>query len=78
MIAQDDNASKLVDEKAFEVHKRDRHNIYDYIFFLAYLQEKPELEYTGLESFVFEKFTDSNNSWFPIYKVGGDKQRESS
>jgi len=59
-----------VDEKAFENHKQYRHNIYDYIFFLAYVQEKPKLEYTGLESFVQEKYEEGNNQWFPIYKVG--------
>lgn len=74
-LAVDDSVVKLTDEKAFEVHKRSRHNIFDYIFFLAYLQEKPELEYTGLESYVFEKFSDQNNTWFPIYKVGCDKQK---
>lgn len=37
------------------------------------MKEKPELEYTGLESFVFEKYSEQNNTWFPIYKVGGDK-----
>jgi hypothetical protein len=47
---------------------------------LAYLQEKPELEYTGLESFVFEKYSDHNNTWFPIYKGsrGGNKKEEKS
>lgn len=79
MMSHEDNQgsnNKLNEEKAFEIHKRDSHNIYDYIFFLAYLQEKPELEYTGLESFVFEKFSDLNNTWFPIYKVGSDKQKD--
>ena len=63
-------AEKAADDKAFEYHKSEQHNIYDYIFFLAYLAEKPELEYTGLESFVHEKYEDHNNSWFPIYMVG--------
>jgi hypothetical protein len=27
-----------------------------------------------LESFVSEKYEDQNNTWFPIYKVGGDRQ----
>ena len=26
------------------------------------------MEYTGLESYVFEKYTQENNTWFPIYK----------
>ena len=59
------------EEKAFDLHKRQRHNMFDYVFFLAYLQEKPELEYTGLESFVSEKYNERNNTWFPIYRAGG-------
>ena len=61
---------KVVDEKAFEKHKENQHNIYHYVFFLAYLKQKPELEYTGLESYVFEKSEEKNNQWFPIYKIG--------
>eukprot|EP00347_Sterkiella_histriomuscorum_P006717 403351704 len=80
MIANEENQSssnnKENEEKAFDIHKKYSHNIYDYIFFLAYLKEKPELEYTGLESFVFEKYSEQNNTWFPIYKVGGDKQKQ--
>mmetsp|Transcript_39527 Transcript_39527/g.38001 ORF Transcript_39527/g.38001 Transcript_39527/m.38001 type:complete len:307 (-) Transcript_39527:30-950(-) len=67
---------KISEEKAFDYHKKELHNIYDYIFFLAYLQEKPELEYTGLESFVSEKYNDHNNTWFPIYKVGRGSKGE--
>lgn len=39
MLALEDQAVviKLTDEKAFEIHKRSRHNIFDYVFFLAYL-----------------------------------------
>jgi hypothetical protein len=69
---------EIKDGKAFEFHKRERHNIYDYIFFLAYLQEKPELEYTGLESFVFEKYSDHTNTWFPIYKGSGSGSEKQS
>ena len=45
---------------------------------MAYLKEKPELEYTGLESFVNEKYRESNNTWFPIYKAGSDRFSQSN
>lgn len=56
MDRSEGKVSDINDERVFHHHKTEVHNIFDYIFFLAYLQEKPELEFTGLESFVYEKY----------------------
>ena len=41
------------------------HNIWNYFYFLAYLKIKPQLEYSGSESYVASMIKNQDNSWFP-------------
>ena len=43
-------------KKGYDYHTKYEHKIWDYVYFLAYIEEKEESEYTGIESFVWEKF----------------------
>ncbi len=43
--------------------------MFNYIQFIAYLKKKNPIDYTGLESYVFDSFNAQDWQWFPIYKV---------
>lgn len=40
--------------------------MWNYLFFIVYLQEKDPVEYTGIESYVSEKLKNHDIYWFPI------------
>lgn len=50
----------------FNHHYKKEHNMWDYVFYTAYLRVKPETEYTGTESYISEKIKNSDISWFPV------------
>ena len=38
--------------------------MWNYLFFIAYLNWKDESDYTGIESFVSKQLKDRETSWF--------------
>ena len=40
--------------------------MWNYVFFIAYLRDKDETEYTGIESYVAEKVKNNDTNWFPF------------
>ena len=38
--------------KGYKYHIREDHNMWKYLYFIAYIREKEETEYTGIESYV--------------------------
>merc|ERR1712196_682586 len=54
---------------SFASHIKRDHNMWDYVFFLTYLQQKPSTEYTGQESYVASMHKDSNVKFFPIKRA---------
>jgi len=38
------------------------------LLYIVFLKQKDAIDYTGTESFVFDKFTKDDISWFPINK----------
>lgn len=40
--------------------------MWNYLFYIAYLDYKDPTEYTGIESFVNEKIKNYDFTWFPI------------
>ncbi|CAF0782285.1 unnamed protein product, partial [Didymodactylos carnosus] len=62
----------------FEVHTTKEHNFANYMFFLTHLLNKPDTEYTGQESFVWELYQKRDWNFFPVgdcfrrqYETGG-------
>lgn len=45
--------------------KQQEHNVWEYLYYIAYIQDKPKTEYTGIESYVAEKLAKRDISWFP-------------
>lgn len=42
--------------------------MWNYVYFIAYLNWKDKQEHTGIESFVVEKIELNDASWFPFNK----------
>jgi len=50
----------------FQEHIKKHHYMWNYLFFIVYLQDKDPVEYTGIESYVSEKLKNNDIYWFPI------------
>lgn len=44
--------NKLGKKSDFEEHITKKHNIWNYLYYIAYIESKPETELTGIESYV--------------------------
>ncbi|EGR30673.1 MIR domain protein [Ichthyophthirius multifiliis] len=53
----------------FVEHIKLNHYMWNYIKFIAYIQWKQPTEYTGIESYIFEKWQNNDLSWFPLNKA---------
>jgi len=49
----------------FEGHIRTQHNMWDYISYMIYIRTKDETEYSGLESYIAQLFSNDDLSWIP-------------
>jgi len=55
----------------FEEHVIDEHNMWAYVYYIAYLVEKQKTsknEMTDIENFVIDKYVVSNYEWIPVSK----------
>ena len=43
--------------------------MWNYVFFIAYLDDKSPTEYTGIETYVKERIKIKDNSWFPFGRL---------
>jgi len=50
-------------------HWKNDHNIWSYLFYIAYLKEKDVTEYTGIESYVHQQLLLGEINWLPINKA---------
>ena len=68
----------------FEVHMHEDHMLWNYLFFLAYLQEKDENDYNGVETYVSEMLKNENLDWLPnhtswrVERLEGKEMEEDS
>ncbi|EGR27978.1 hypothetical protein IMG5_185610 [Ichthyophthirius multifiliis] len=66
------NTRELFDRKSdqgFVQHIKNEHYLWNYVFYLGFLQDKESTEYTGIESYVSEKLKSNDTSWFPIQRA---------
>jgi hypothetical protein len=56
-------------EKSFDFHIKYEHNIWNYIYFIAYLIRKSPNEYTGIDYLIREKYIMKSTDWLPIQKT---------
>ncbi|OQR98881.1 inositol 1,4,5-triphosphate receptor [Thraustotheca clavata] len=50
---------------SFTQHVEVKHNLFNYFFFIKYLNSKDETDMNGIESFVFDKLKLKDMSWVP-------------
>eukprot|EP00918_Siedleckia_nematoides_P083659 GHVU01183372.1.p1 GENE.GHVU01183372.1~~GHVU01183372.1.p1 ORF type:complete len:1551 (-),score=325.07 GHVU01183372.1:746-4819(-) len=50
----------------FETHVKNEHNFANYMFFLMHLINKPDTEYTGQETYVWELYQQRSWDFFPV------------
>ncbi|BFZ07812.1 hypothetical protein BsWGS_10847 [Bradybaena similaris] len=50
----------------FEIHVKNEHNFANYMFFIMHLINKPDTEYTGQESYVWEMYQNRCWDFFPV------------
>lgn len=61
--------------ESFEEHKMKRHCIWDYFYYLYYLEKlKSNTEYTGVEYWIVEQIKNEKIEWFPL----DESQKEDS
>ena len=54
--------------QGFSHHVKQDHNLYNYLYFLYYLQNKDKTELSGLESYVIDNLTAKNINWVPLLR----------
>ena len=42
--------------------------MWNYVFYIAYIKDKDDTEYTGIESYVADKLALDEITWFPTNK----------
>ncbi|RHY34188.1 hypothetical protein DYB32_001092 [Aphanomyces invadans] len=53
---------------SFKKHTEEEHNLWNYLFFIMYLESKPATDLNGTESFVRQKLLAKEMSWIPKKK----------
>ncbi|ETW03648.1 hypothetical protein H310_05045 [Aphanomyces invadans] len=52
----------------FKRHTEEEHNLWNYLFFIMYLDSKPSTSMNGTESFAYQKLLAKDMSWLPKRK----------
>ena len=60
--------NKGKEKKGFDYHIKSQHNLWHYVYFIAWVKGKQDKEYSGVESFVADLLESGDISWFPINK----------
>lgn len=59
--------------KDMSIHD-DRHNRFNYLYYIYMLRTKDESEYTGLEYLVMNKVRNEDFTWMPSYERDQEKE----
>ena len=54
----------------YEAHIKNDHNLWNYVYFLTYLQINNPNDFSGIENSVWEKLEDQDFGWIPIEDSG--------
>jgi len=57
------------EQEGFDNHIKFDHNHWNYLWFIAYLNQKNQNDFGGTESYVWDKIEDQDISWFPLDKA---------
>nr|CCC21103.1 TPA: calcium-release channel VI-2b [Paramecium tetraurelia] len=59
---------KAKHKKGFRFHVKYEHCVWNYIFYISYLEDKKKSDYNGIESYVDSDLKRESINWFPINK----------
>eukprot|EP01028_Stygiella_incarcerata_P008333 TRINITY_DN361_c0_g1_i13.p1 TRINITY_DN361_c0_g1~~TRINITY_DN361_c0_g1_i13.p1 ORF type:complete len:2119 (+),score=497.57 TRINITY_DN361_c0_g1_i13:4248-10604(+) len=59
----------------FKRHRDEEHCPFHYLYFIAYVVEKDDTEFTGMEQYLFERIQKKDASFFPIHRAMALKDR---
>lgn len=51
---------------SFKEHTTKKHNLWNYVYFIAHLKNTNPKEMSGLESYVYKKLSNGDLTWLPI------------
>ena len=66
----DKTRDELEKEDGFDYHTQQQHNLWDYLFYIAYLDTKNKSEgkaLTTADRYVVEKLEKEDHTWLPCY-----------
>lgn len=55
--------------ESFSVHTKRTHHLWNYIYYLVMLIEKPKESLTGPEATILDKYLRKDMSWFPLHRT---------
>eukprot|EP01017_Pseudomicrothorax_dubius_P030078 TRINITY_DN3712_c0_g2_i1.p1 TRINITY_DN3712_c0_g2~~TRINITY_DN3712_c0_g2_i1.p1 ORF type:complete len:223 (-),score=53.58 TRINITY_DN3712_c0_g2_i1:43-648(-) len=67
------NTKEVFEKKSegtgYFLHIKLDHYMWNYIFYMAYLNEKDSNDFSGVETYVQQKIENGDNSWFPFNRA---------
>lgn len=64
-----DNLGHQID---FDDYRKQYHDPWNYLYYTVYLEEKPDADFTGQESYICKMVKEKNASFFPTLRAGND------
>ena len=55
--------------EGFEVHTKQNHYLWGYLYYIYYLRMKDQTEYNGIESYVHALIEQDDIGWFPVERA---------
>jgi len=68
-ICGNDRATMDRNGSGFDAHITREHNMWQYLYYVVYLQEKDPTDYTGLETYVAEMIEEEDMNFYPLEKA---------
>ena len=65
----DEFEKKASKQGGFDGHIRKDHYLWNYVFYLAYLDYQDEMDYNGIESYIDKMNANQDYAWFPFYRA---------
>lgn len=53
-------------DDGFTKHIKHSHYMWNYVYYMSYLDYKSKSEFNGIETYIYNKLKSQDNSWFPI------------
>jgi len=65
-----------ISRRNFEIHRKEKHQIFNYVYFIPYLLKKNPQIYSRAELFAWQQFNMKKLDWYPYLSVKIDENFE--